>query len=74
MANTIADSDGLKLILDIINQILKATASLVEKFGGINSIIGLISASAFQKKGLGLFGFNTKDGFSTIFDNFRKGA
>ena len=74
MAATTLDSDGLKIILDIINALLSGVAALTEEFGGLNMVIGAVSAVALQKRGLGLFGVNQEGKFDTVFSRLGKGV
>jgi len=74
MANIVANSDGLKVILDLVNGILSGATKLLDVFGGLNGVVGAIAAFGLQKGGLGLFGFDKNNGFSTIFDSFRSNA
>ena len=75
LANTTIDSEGLKTVLDIINAILNAVASLTESLGGLNLIIGSIGGLLFQKRGLGLLNVDKETGkLTSIFSKFGKNA
>ena len=64
LATTSIDSEGLKVLLDIINAILPLVNQLIDKFGTFNMILGGLGGFFGQKKGFGFF----DTGKGTIFD------
>ena len=69
LANIVIDSDGLKLVLDIANSLLTVITKLIEQFGGLNAILGVMSGVLLQKKGLGILDQNGKGGLANALLN-----
>lgn len=53
LANIAIDSDGLKVMLDVVNALLSGVTSLAKQFGVINTVIGGIVGISLQRKGKG---------------------
>lgn len=69
LANIAIDSEGLKLALDIANSLLTVITKLIEQFGGLNAILGVMSGVLLQKKGLGILDQNGKGGLANALLN-----
>lgn len=54
IATTVLNSDGVKIVLDIVNQILEVVSQITKNIGTIKVGLAAISAINLQKRGLGL--------------------
>jgi len=60
LATLTFDSEGLKVILDIVNLILSGVLKLSDAFGALNVAVGAFGGYALNKKGLGFINYNSK--------------
>lgn len=70
LTNTV-DSEGFKVLLDIINQLISAVGTLTKTFGGLNVILGTISGFMLQKNGLGMLSTAKGVGWLSLMQNMR---
>lgn len=54
VTNITIDSEGFKVLLDIVNALLSGVSSLIKTFGGLNAIIGGAVGLFLNHKGLGV--------------------
>jgi len=68
------DSDGFKVLLDIVNSLITGVNSLAKSFGGLNVALGLISGFFLQKTGFGILpNMKGKGGWESLINNMFSG-
>ena len=72
-AASVIDSDALKAILDIINNILSAVSKLVKQFGLLTPLIGGVTGIFLSKKGWGVGSGNILSGVKDLGSKIKNG-
>ena len=69
LANSTFDVEWLKDITSLANSAVQGITGLVDAFGGLNTIIGVVSGGIMTKLGGGVLNFDNRNGFISPFIN-----
>jgi len=72
LANITINSDGLKVMLDLVNLLMTGVNGLAKAFGSLNLAVGAIASLSMQKRGNGFVNYDKSRGFQ--FGNIFKGT